>query len=458
MDQPLFETLGQWVERVELDAVPVTAREVAKRAILDFVGVAAAGVATPLGAILGEYAAEASGPCTLVARPGTADVQTAAFVNGAQGHALDFDDGAHILGGHPSAVVLPAALAVAQARGASGADLLTAYVVGFEVACKLGRAMNFTHYEKGWHPTATLGVFGAAAAAAKVMGLDASTTATALAISASTAAGIKANFGTSTKPLQVGRAAQNGVLACQLAAMGADANVAAFEHEQGFGALFNGRGNYDAARATDALENPWDLVDPGLTVKPYPCCGSTHSAVDAALRLRDQIRIPEAIKSIDVWLHPRRLQHTNRTVVTTGTEAKFSVQYVVALALHTGAIRLGDFSPDAFRDPAVSSLMTRVTARPLPEERWGSDHYAAEVAVSLADGRRVETRVERQRGNGPADALTDAELKVKFDDCCQYAGLRPQSRERAYELLLSLETVESLEDVAAVLRVASVAR
>jgi 2-methylcitrate dehydratase PrpD len=457
VSQPLFEVLGEWVERVEFAAIPDAVQDVAKRAVLDCIGVTVAGVATPVAAIVDRYAAEAdAGACSLIGRSRRCDMETAAFVNGAQGHALDFDDCTGSLGGHPSVVVLPAALAVAESRGASGAELLAAYVVGFEIAAKLGRAMNFVHYDRGWHPTATLGVFGATAAAAKLMRLDASTIATAFAIAASTAAGMKANFGTATKPLQVGRSAQNGVLASRLAGMGADANVGAFEHEQGFGQLFNGRGNYDAARATTALENPWDLLDPGLTVKQYPCCASTHGAVDAAMSLREQVTTPEAIKGVEVWTHPRRLRHTNRPVVTTGFEAKFSVQYVVARALQSGPVGLGDFSAQAIGDPAIASLMSRVDAKPLPEERWGADHFAAEVAVTLDSGRRLQARVERPRGNGPAEALTDVELQRKFDDCCRSAGLPAATRANIRDLLLSLERVDSLDEILAPLRVSEV--
>lgn len=449
MGEPLFEVLGRWVAETGLPDMPPPVREVAKRAMVDCVGVTFPGAATPVGQILGRYVAATPGApeATLVGRRQRVGVETAAFVNGAQGHALDFDDCAGSLGGHPSVVVLPAALAVAELRGASGADLLAAYVLGFEVATKVGRSVNFVHYDRGWHPTATLGVFGSAAAAAKLMGLDARQTATALGIASSMASGLKANFGTATKPLQAGRAAQNGVLAARLAAMGADANTGAFEHDQGFGELFNGAGNFDPAKAVESLENPWDLVDPGLTVKRYPCCASTHGAADAALELREQIPDPGAIDSVEVWTHPRRLRHTNRPVVATGFEAKFSVQYVVARALQTGNVGLRDFSVDAIGQEQVRSLMDRVVAEPMPEDRWGADHFPAEVAVTLADGRRLQARVERPRGNGPAEALTDSELKTKFVDCCRSVGVGDDDAARMRETLLGLEDVESLEEL-----------
>lgn len=453
MNQPLFEVLGDWVGRTEFDTIPEQAREVAKRAVLDCIGVTLAGAQAPVAAVLDQYAAETeSGPCTLIGRRRRSSAETAAFVNGTQGHALDFDDCTGSLGGHPSVVVLPAALAVSDLRGATGAELLTAYVVGFEVAAKLGRAMNFVHYERGWHPTATLGAFGATAATAKLMRLDARTTATALAITASMAAGMKANFGTATKPIQAGRAAQNGVLASRLAAMGADANIEAYEHPQGFGDLHNGPGHHDAERAISTLEAPWDLIEPGLTVKQYPCCASTHGAADAALSLREQVPEPTAIDSVDVWTHPRRLRHTDRPTVSTGFEAKFSVHYVVARALHSGHVGIGDFSPESVSEPAVVSLMSRVRAQPMPESRWGADHFPAEVRLTLNDGRTLHTRVERPRGNGPAEALTDTELHRKFDDCCRSVGVPAPAIAGVHDGLLSLEHVNDVGRLFAPLR------
>ncbi|MDD9208005.1 MmgE/PrpD family protein [Georgenia sp. 10Sc9-8] len=453
MHNSLFEVLGHWVAGTDSSRIPVEVVEVAKRAILDCVGVTIAGSRTPIAELLDGYAAHAGeGPCTVITRLGRVHPEAAAFVNGAQGHALDFDDCTGSLGGHPSVAVLPAALAMAEQQRVTGRELLTAYVIGFEVAAKLGRAVNFEHYDRGWHPTATLGVFGAAAAAAKLLRLDARTTATALSIAASTAAGMKANFGTATKPMQAGRAAQNGIFAARLASLGADANTGAFEHEQGFGNLFNGAGRFDGERAVSAIENPWDLLDPGLIIKRYPCCASTHGAADAAVQLHERLPSTSSVEAVHVWTHPRRLRHTDRPSVHTGFEAKFSVQYVVARALHAGHVGLADFSPEALAEPAVASLMSRTHAAPMPEERWGVDHFPAEVEVALTDGNRLQARVERPRGNGPHDALTDDELRRKFDDCCRWGGLAEPMYQQLASIVLRLEDMSSLDGLLAALR------
>src|SRR5690606_26237680 len=194
--------------------------------------------------------------------------------------------------------------------------------------------VHFHHYMKGWHPTATLGVFGCAAACARLMGLPDERVAVALAIAASLASGIKANFGTMVKPLHVGQCARNGLLAALLARDGFTAGDRPFEHKQGYFNVFNGEGHYDADRILPAWANPLDIVKPGIAIKQYPCCGSTHPALDVALHLaRKHKPEPDEIERVDVWTHTRRLEHTNRPAPQSDLDAKFSVQYCVARAL-----------------------------------------------------------------------------------------------------------------------------
>src|SRR5439155_26294953 len=188
---------------------------------------------------------------------------------------------------------------------------------------RIGRGVHFHHYEKGWHPTATLGVFGAAAACCRLLGLDRENTALALAIAASLASGIKANFGTMTKPLHVGHTARNGLFAAMLAREGFTANAAALEHKQGFLEVFNGAGTYDAEEILKDWGRPYDIVTPGLAMKQHPCCGSTHPPIDALLLLRAEHDIPPAkVARIDSWTHPRRLAHTDPPDPVSGRDAK----------------------------------------------------------------------------------------------------------------------------------------
>jgi 2-methylcitrate dehydratase PrpD len=330
--------------------------------------------------------------------------------------------------------------------------LIAAYVAGFETETRIGRGVNLHHYEKGWHPTATLGVFGAAAACCHLMGLDRAKTAQALAIASSLASGIKANFGTMTKPLHVGHTARNGLFAAQLASEGFTANDAALEHKQGFLLVFNGAGNFDAEAILADWGRPYDIVSPGLGIKQHPCCGSTHPAIDAMLALRAEHGIvTDRIARIESWTHPRRLAHTDRPDPQSGLDAKFSVQYCLARALLDGRIMLEHFEGEAFRDQTVRALMRRIQAMPYPETTdGGGEPLGAEVRITFDDGRTAAKRVERALGRGPDNKLPDDALHAKFANCAGRA-LPPAQVERLRQVLSRLDEAGSLRDVVAAL-------
>ena len=224
--------------------------------------------------------------------------------------------------------------------------------MGFETECRIARGVNFHHYDKGWHPTATLGIFGTVAAAARLLQLTPEQTAVALGLAASFASGLKANFGTMTKPMHVGHTARNGLLAALMVQQGFTANPGALEHRQGFLEVFNGPGTYDTARILADWYAPLecDGGEPGL--KPFPCCGSTHASIDRMLDLahRHDLR-PEQIARIEVMPHARRLPHTDNPDPRTPLAAKFSIQYCVARALVDRAVRLEHFEHGAHLDP-----------------------------------------------------------------------------------------------------------
>ena len=241
------------------------------------------------------------GPCLIFGTEQRVAALDAALINGTASHALDFDDCSDTLGGHPSAPILPALFALAETRTVDGRAFIAAYVAGWETETRIARGVNFHHYEKGWHPTATLGVFGSTAACCHLLGLTPEATATALGLAASFASGVKANFGTMTKPLHVGHCSRNGMLAALLAADGFTANAGALEHRQGFLHVFNGEGNFDADAILRDWGQPWDIVQPGVAIKQYPCCGSTHPAVDAMLSLvREHGLTPAMVERVEL--------------------------------------------------------------------------------------------------------------------------------------------------------------
>jgi 2-methylcitrate dehydratase PrpD len=445
----LLEGMAERIAEITWAGLPKEAVHWARNAVLDTVGVTLAGAREECAQIVGRVLAGA-GECLIFGTNRRASALDAALINGTASHALDFDDVSESLGGHPSVPILPALFALGEILDCDGRAFLTAYVAGFEAETRLARGVHFHHYEKGWHPTATLGVFGAAAACAHLYGLDRAKTAQALAIAASLASGIKANFGTMTKPLHVGHTARSGLFAAQLAREGFTANPGALEHKQGFLMVFNGAGNFDAERILKDWGQPYDIVRPGLAVKQHPCCGSTHPAIDATLALREEAAIvPDKIAHIDLWMHPRRLAHTNRPDPQSGLDAKFSVQYVVARALIAGRIVLEDFEGAAFRDPASRALMRRIAAAPHPELDSGSpETLGAELRIAFDDGRILSKRIGPDLGRGVANPLPADALYAKFTNCAGRA-LPPAQVERLGHLLLHLDQAASLRGVVA---------
>ena len=238
--------LASYICRSDGPDIPSQARNLVNLALVDFIASAFAGSTEPISRFVMNQVSENLGAdsatiigCELLVKP-----MDAAFVNGTMGHALDFDDSNMVLGGHPSVVLFPGILALGQSKGSSGKEILDAYVVGFEVMMSIARAINFEHYEKGWHPTSTIGTFGSVAAASKLLGLDKTRSSHAIGLTASMVSGIKANFGTMAKPLQVGEASRRGVLCALLAADGCTSSLEALEGKQGFLNVYNGLGYY----------------------------------------------------------------------------------------------------------------------------------------------------------------------------------------------------------------------
>jgi 2-methylcitrate dehydratase PrpD len=444
----LIEQIAEKIVGIRYADLPREATLWAKAAILDTVGVTLAGANEDCARIVEETLGAAPGPCLIFGSDRRTVPLDAALINGTAAHALDFDDVSNSLGGHPSAPILPALFALAETQDCTGADFIAAYVAGFETETRIARGVHLHHYEKGWHPTATLGVFGATAACCHLMKLSAAQTAQALAIAASHASGIKANFGTMTKPLHVGHTARSGLWAAMLAKNGFTANNAALEHKQGFLLVYNGAGNFDADAILKDWGNPYDVTRPGPAFKQYPCCGSTHPALDALLALRGAHALPaDKIMRIDSWTHPRRLAHTDRPDPKSGLDAKFSVQYCLARATLQGEVRLEDFEGDAHDDPNVRALMTRIHADARSEEALG-----AEIRVTFADGEMISKKVGAALGRGPDNPLPAGALAAKFANCASRA--LPAAAVAGLQRMLDvLETAPSLKAVVAAIEV-----
>lgn len=452
----LLQKLAQKVHSFEKRQLTKASIAQARACILDAIGVTLAGYPEPCTQILLKTpgVAAAPGPALIFGSARRTSALDAALINGTASHALDFDDFSGIMGGHHTVPLVSMLFALAEERGGTGEDLIAAYVIGVEVEIRLARAVNFHHYDKGWHPTATLGIFGTAAAACHFMKLDRAQTTMALCIAASLASGLKANFGTMTKPLHIGQCCRNGLLAALLAEGGFDAATDVFEHQQGFLNVFNGPGTFDIEKLFENWGAPWEIEAKSIALKQFPCCGSTHPAIMMALQLRREDKVKaEDISRIEVLPHGRRLRHTNTPHPQTPLEAKFSVQYVVARALRYGTLRLKDFEGDAHFDPEIQRLLDITTASPHPDmaddalEQWG-----AEVIVTLKDGRRLARRVDDLVGRGGDNPMDSGEMWDKFNDC----AARSLPREQIAPLFERLETLEKVTEIAQVTRLLEV--
>ncbi len=410
-----------FIHRTQLDDIPADVQHLGKRAILDTVGVSLAAAKDEAVAILAETLAgrEGNSAATVIGRSHRTDSLSAALINGVLAHALDFDDVNDSCMGHPSAPLVPAVLALGEELGASGARVLEAFLIGFELECKLGLAIGNAHYAKGWHATATTGTMAAAAACAKLLGLDRERLGMALGIAASSSAGMRINFGTMTKPFHVGQAARGGLMAALLASNGFTATADILDHPIDYTRVFADKGEADASRIVGTLGSPWDIASPGLVVKKYPCCNSTHRTIDATLSLvSEHSPSPSEIESIVITMPPGEDIPLIYSRASTGLEGKFSMQYCIASAILDGRVDLNTFDQTSVDRPEVQRLTGLVkleyddTQDPVVVNAGGH----VDVTINMSAGSSVTTRIE-QAGGTPEYPLSDEELNQKFTSC-----------------------------------------
>ena len=390
--------------------LPAPVRQVARQAMLDTIGCALAGAREPLADILFAELAEAGGTpgATVLGRATRLPPAAAALLNGAAGHALDFDDVNMAMPGHPSVAILPALLALGEARGATGPELLTAFVAGTELACRVGRTIAPGHYDGlGFHATATLGSLGAAAACAHLLGLDAALFAAALGIAATQAAGLKSMFGTDCKPLHAGKAAYHGLLAAKLAARGFTSRGDAIECPQGFAATHSP--DFHPARAFETPPGGFHIL--ANLFKYHAACYLTHAPIEAARALREAHGLaPGRIAAARLTLSEACDRVCNIPSPRTGLEAKFSLRLTTAMALagvETGA--LASYSETTAADPVLTGLRDRVSFDFRPDR----PHTLAELELELTDGTVLRAR--HDSGVPAADLDRQGErLEAKF--------------------------------------------
>ncbi len=410
-------------------------------AVLDCLAAIIAGIPQTVSRRIVDHVCRVAGEprITVIGSPVGGTVEGAALANGTMAHACDFDDSSLSMWGHPTAPALPAVLAVGEMRNLSGREFLAALAVAIEVEKALGVGLQPEHYTAGWHPTGTLGVFGAAVGAAKALGLDKEQTVNAIGIAASRSAGIRANVGTMVKPLHVGFAARDGVEAALLAGMGITASPNALEGVDGFLQVYSpAHGDLDAI--AESLGNPYEVIDPGLVYKLYPCCADLHASVDAILELRAEHGLDaRSVRRIWCGITPLAQNNAPYARPATPNEAKFSQEYCLAAALVRGCLGLKEFRQDAVDDSAIREVLKRVDVELAPElagEDSVSFSSPAIVEVETTDGRRLRKQVRDLKGH-PNNPLSVEDLETKFFACAQDAfGEASMKRivERVHEL------------------------
>jgi len=424
-------------------------RHHAERAIVDwFAACVPGGVMAPATLVADALSDQVgAGNASLVPGGRRATAQTAALINGTASHTVEFDDIFRDGLYHPGTPTISAALAAAEMAGADGPRLIAGVVAGYEVSNRIAMAVNPRHYDY-WHTTATVGCFGAAAAASVILDLDAGQTAHALASAATMAAGLQQAFRADamSKPLHSGRAAEAGILAARLAGAGVTGALDAIEGPRGFGAAMSGP-DVDWRAATDTLGEDWTITR--VTFKNHAACGHVHAAVDAAAEIAQANGLAVGdIARIEAASYAKSLEICGNADPTTAFEAKFSLPYCVAAMLVRGSVRRAAFEPDALADPAIRALAAKVVHTVDPDcEAAFPRARSARVAIVTADGRRLETVAPTRKGD-PDNPLTDAELDAKFHELADPV-LGPAAGAALLTRLRDLATVTSVTDLLA---------
>jgi 2-methylcitrate dehydratase PrpD len=441
----LTALLAEFVSHLEIGNVPERALDAARMGITDCVGVTMAGAGEESVRIVSAMAAQSSDPDAALEIPSGRHLAPAdaALVNGVAAHALDYDDVA--MAAHPSAVLVPALLAEGWSLDARGQDVMLAYVAGYELWAQLDVLEPGRLHARGFHPTAVLGTLAAAAACSRLRRLDAAQTRHAIGIAASLASGLVANFGTMTKPLHAGRAAQSGVQAARLAARGFTAAPDILEHRTGFLRAHSPSGSLRVDDASIDIGKVWRLEQRGIDIKRYPTCYATHRCIDAMLELAsDHDLAPENVAQINVRTGATQLLLLRNPRPRDALEAKFSMPFAMAAALVARNVGLSEVSDEFVGRAVVSSVFEKVRCTTTDEMMAGDELFAPDdrVGVQLTSGEVLNHPPIVHAKGSWYRPLTAAELAVKFRDCTR--TMPSEESEALFEQLWSLRTLRSL--------------
>src|SRR5438132_10614782 len=452
----LTDYVGKFVSQAKYEDIPGEVVELGKKSILDGLGLALAGSKAQTGSLCRRYL-ERIGVCdgqsTIIGSARKTSPRFAAFVNGISIHADDFDDTqlavakdrVYGLLVHPTVPVLPAVLALAERGGVSGKELMLAYHLGVEVECKIAEAISPRHYQDGFHSTGTCGPFGSAAACAKLLQFEHSQILNTFGLVASQSGGLRENFGTMTKPYQAGHAAESGLVSAELVALGWTAAGQILEADRGFFHAFGG--SYDPAAIMDRLGRPWTFVSPGISLKPYPSGSLTHPAMTELMRLIEANNIQaDQAEKVDCGANHNMTTTLLHHQPKTGLEAKFSMEFCLAILLLERKAGLGEFSDKVVQRADVQEMIRRINFYVDPQaESAGFDKMTSILKIHLRDGRAITGRADFAKGS-PANPMSFDDAASKFRGCAEYANWPKLKTEK---IIAFVRTLDSAPDVSA---------
>ena len=451
----LTRYVGQFVLQTKYENIPAEVIELGKKSILDGFGLALAGSRAESGPISRKYIEQCggNGKATVIGTSMKTSPRFAALLNGISIHADDFDDTqlaaakdrVYGLLIHPTVPVLPAIFALAEQRPVSGKDWLLAYQIGAEVECKIAEAISPRHYEDGFHTTGTCGPFGSAAACAKLFGFDLKKTLNSFGLAAAQSGGLRENFGTMTKPFQAGHSAESGLVAAELVALGWTAAEQILEAERGF--FHAAGGSYDPSAIMNRLGQPWTFSDPGVSLKPYPSGSLAHPAMTELARLIKENNIQAAqVEKVDVGANHNMTTTLLHHNPKTGLEAKFSMEFCIAILLLERKAGLAQFSDQVVQRPDVREMILKINFYVDPQaESAGFDKMTSILKITLKNGKVITGQAAFGKGS-PANPMSFAEASDKFRGCAEFAEW-PQAKTE--KIITFVKTLEAAPDIAA---------
>src|SRR5882757_205244 len=450
----LTKYVGTFITQTKYQEIPADVIELGRKSILDGLGLALASSRAESGPISRRYVEQVGvtgGRATVIGTAQKTSPRFAALLNGISIHADDFDDTqlaaakdrVYGLLVHPTVPVLPAIFALAEQRRVTGKDWMLAYHLGVEVECKVAEAIAPRHYEDGFHTTGTCGPFGSAAACAKLLNFDLSKTLKTFGLAASNSGGLRENFGTMTKPYQAGHAAESGIVSTELVGLGWTAAEQILEADRGF--FHAAGGSYDATEIMDRLCNPCTFASPGVSFNPYPSGSLSHPAMTELARLIQVGNIEASqVEKVDVGANHNMTTTLLHHDPKTGLQAKFSMEFCMAILLIERKAGLGQFSDKVVRRADVQAMMRKINFYVDPEaERAGFDKMTSLLKLTLKDGRVITGQAAFGKGS-PANPMTFDEAATKFRGCAEYVDWPQDKTEKIIALVRTLETAADI--------------